>query len=94
MRTGKFMPVYGNAYQWASQAAAGGWTVGSTPAVNSVVVFPQWAFGSSVGHVAWVVQINGNRLRIQDYNWNYRGAVVTDHWVSIPAGTRFIYSDR
>lgn len=92
--TGKYMPVYGNAYQWATQAAAGGWTVGTAAAVNSVVVFPAGSFSSSVGHVAWVVAISGNQLRIQDYNWNWVGAHVTDHWVTIPAGTHYIYSDR
>lgn len=93
-QTGMFMAVLGNAYQWADQAAAAGWTVGSTPAVNSVVVFPANSFGSTVGHVAWVVDVSGGQLRIQDYNWNFRGAVVTDHWVAVPGGTRFIYSDR
>ena len=92
--TGRYMPVYGNAYQWAAQARSGGWTVGSSPAVNSVVVFPAGSFGSSVGHVAWVVAISGNRIRIQDYNWNWVGARVTDHWVTVPGGTQYIYSDR
>lgn len=93
-QTGMYMPVYGNANQFADQARAGGWTVGTTPAVNSVSVFPAGAFGSSVGHVAWVIGISGNTLHIQDYNWNYVGAHVTDHWVTIPAGTQYIYSDR
>ncbi len=93
-QTGMYMPVTGNAYQFADQASAGGWTVGDSPAINSVVVFPAGSFGSSVGHVGWVVDVNGSQLRIQDYNWNFSGATVTDHWVSIPGGTRFIYSDR
>lgn len=90
--TGLYMPVYGNAYQWANQARAVGWSVGTTPAVNSVVVFPAGAFGSSVGHVAWVVGLGNGTLHIQDYNWNWVGAKVTDHWVSIPGGTQYIYS--
>lgn len=92
--TGRYMPVYGHAYQWAAQARSGGWTVGSAPAVNSVVVFPAGSFGSSNGHVAWVVAVSGNSLRIQDYNWNWVGARVTDHWVTAPGGTQYIYSDR
>jgi surface antigen len=93
-RTGMYMPVYGHAYQWADQARAGGWTVGAAPAFNSVVVFPRGAFGSTVGHVAWVVEVSGSRIRIQDYNWGRVGARVTDHWVGLVNGTRFIYSDR
>jgi surface antigen len=92
--TGLYMPVYGHAYQWASQAANAGWHVSTAPALNSVVVFPAGSFSSSVGHVAWVVDYTSTTLRIQDYNWNGSGARMTDHWVSIPAGTQYIYSDR
>ena len=93
-RTGMYMPVFGHAYQFADQARAGGWTVGTTPARNSVVVFPRGTFGSTVGHVGWVVEVSGNRVRIQDYNWKWSGARVTDHWVTLVAGSQFIYSDR
>jgi len=93
-QTGRYMPVYGNAYQWATQAAAGGWTVGTTPATNSVAVFPAGAFGSSVGHVAWVIAVGSGTLEIQDYNWNHSGAHLTTHSVQVPRGTQFIYSDR
>ena len=72
----------------------GGWTVGTAAAVNAVAVFPAGAFGSSVGHVAWVIGLGTGTLYIQDYNWNWVGAHVTTHWVSIPSGTQFIYSDR
>ena len=47
-----------------------------------------------MGHVAWVVEVSGNRVHLQDYNWNRTGAHITDHWETIPAGTQFIYSDR
>lgn len=93
-RTGMYIPVTGNAYQWATQARNGGWTVGASPAVNSVAVFPQNTFGSQYGHVAWVTGVSGNTLAIQDYNWNGVGAQMTNHTVQIPVGTQFIYSDR
>jgi surface antigen len=92
--TGLYMPVYGNAYQWASQAANAGWHLSTAPALNSVVVFPAGAFGSAVGHVAWVIDYTSTSLHILDYNWNYVGAKVTDHWASVPSGTQYIYSDR
>jgi surface antigen len=91
-QTGLYMPVYGNAYEWADQARSAGWSVGSSPAVNSVVVFPAGSFGSDVGHVGWTVEVSGNQVRIQDCNWNWVGAQVTDHWVTMPPGTQFIYS--
>lgn len=93
-QTGMYMPVTGNAYQWADQARAGGWTVGSSPAVNSVVVLPRGSFGSQYGHVAWVINISGGQLQVQDYNWNWVGAIVTTHWLTPPSGTSYIYSDR
>jgi surface antigen/uncharacterized protein YraI len=92
--TGMYMPVYGNAYQWASQAQSGGWTVGAAPALYAVAVFPQGAFGSSVGHVGFVLSISGSSLLIADYNWNHVGAQVTVHWVTAPAGTQYIFGDR
>jgi hypothetical protein len=59
-----------------------------------VAVFPAGALGSSVGRVGFVVGLGTGWLLIYDYNWNHVGAVVTTHWVSIRAGTQFIYSDR
>lgn len=93
-RTGMFMPVTGHAYQWPAQARAGGWTVGTTPALNSVVAFPRYSFGSQYGHVAWVIGISGNRIYVEDYNWNSVGARITRHWVTVPTGSQYIYSDR
>lgn len=92
--TGLWMPLFGDAWRWADGARRAGWTVTSTPVVRSVAVFPKGAFGSSVGHVAWVEAVSGGRVRITDFNWNGRGARVTDHWVDIPDGSRFIRSDR
>ena len=93
-QTGKFMPVYGQPYQWAAQARLGGWTVGSKPEANAVAVFPRNAFGLPDGHVGWVTEVKGREVRIQDYDWNGVGATVTDHWVQIVPGTQFVYADR
>lgn len=92
--TGLWMPLFGDAWRWADGARRAGWTVTSTPVVRSVAVFPKGAFGSSVGHVAWVEAVSGGRVRITDFNWNGQGAQVTDHWVNIPDGSSFIRSDR
>ena len=92
--TGKYMPTTGDAWQWPSLLAGTGWTVGSAPALRSVAMFPRGAFNSPTGHVGWVVGIGNGTVRILDYNWNGRAGQVTDHWVTIPSGTRFVYSDR
>ncbi len=92
--TGKYMPAYGDAWKWPQSLRGTGWTVGTKPAVRSVAMFPKGAFNSRYGHVGWVVGVSGNRLRIMDYNWNGRAGQVTDHWVTMPPGTTFVYSDR
>lgn len=92
--TGLYMAVDGDAWQWAERAAASGWTVGTQPEANAVVVLPAGSYSSAVGHVAWVLDVAGDQVRVQDYNWNAAGARVTDHWLAIVAGTRFIYGDR
>lgn len=93
-QTGKFMPVYGQAYQWPGEAKLGGWTVGNRAELNAVAVFPRGTFGLPQGHAGWVVAVKGHQVRIQDYNWRGVGATVTDHWVQVVPGTTFIYADR
>ncbi len=51
-------------------------------------------FSSTASAQGWVVGIGNGTVRILDYNWNGRAGQVTDHWVTIPSGTRFVYSDR
>jgi surface antigen len=97
-QTGMYMPGFGDAWMWSGKARSRGWTVGTTPAVNSVVVFPKGynpPYSLTWGHVAWVIGIiPGNKLQVMDYNWNYKGAIVTNHTMVIVPGTQFIYSDR
>lgn len=58
---GKYLPNFGNAYQWATAAVNKGWTVppvSSAPQLNSIVVFPaNYISGEPNGHVAWVTKI-------------------------------------
>lgn len=50
------LPGMGNAQEWYGNAAASGYSVGSTPAANSIVV---WSGGrSGLGHVAYVDYVN------------------------------------
>ncbi|MDN6900736.1 CHAP domain-containing protein [Oenococcus sicerae] len=66
----------GNASQWASAAAADGFTVNNTPTVGSVVVFQAgqaWAGG--YGHVAVVTGVNGDgSIRITEGNFAGRSS--------------------
>lgn len=57
-----YIDVWGNADQWASSARANGWTVTSTVALHSIVVFQPGVQGASstYGHVAWVTAVYSN----------------------------------
>jgi surface antigen len=93
-QTGRYPAIRGDAWEWGGLARQAGWTVGTQAAVNSLAVFPRNAFSSPPGHVGWVEDVRNNQLRITDYNWNHRVGQITDHWVTVPAGTVYIYSDR
>lgn len=59
----------GNAGYWAIDAAYDGWTVTSTPQVNSIAVFPPGVDGAEYdGHVAWVTAVSGPQITISEMN--------------------------
>lgn len=68
----------GNANTWASQAAAEGYTVSSTPKVGAVA---QTSAGAE-GHVALVIAINGSQVEVQEMNYEGLGIVDT-RWTNI-----------
>ena len=67
---GQYPPNFGNAYSWASNAASNGWTVSATPQLNSIVVFQPGADGTDPvdGHVAWVTNISGATVTVDEMN--------------------------
>jgi peptidoglycan DL-endopeptidase CwlO len=59
----------GNAGYWGIDAAYDGWTVTSTPRVNSIAVFPPGVDGADyAGHVAWVTAVSGSQITISEMN--------------------------
>lgn len=60
----------GNAEYWAGNAGYNGWTVTAVPRVGSIAVFPPYANGAgAVGHVAWVVAVNGTSITVTEMNY-------------------------
>lgn len=73
---------WGNAYNWEYAAASlDGCRVDNTPAVGAVAVWRRgawievpgttnggWPAGYGTGHVAWVKEVNGDRITIEEYN--------------------------
>jgi surface antigen len=79
----------GDAKYWSTNAKARGWTVTTTPMVNSLVVFQPGAdlADPTYGHVAWVTAVNvgGNPSKFTVHemhftnglgNWDYRTTYV------------------
>lgn len=67
-KTGAKLPCLGNANTWYSVAAANGYSVGTTPRANSIVV---WNGTNGYGHVGFVEAVSGSTVYITDGNYDY-----------------------
>ena len=67
------LPVgYGNAITWGSIARANGHRVDMNPAVGSIAWFSAGVNGAGhMGHVAWVAEVHGDQVTIEEYNYDY-----------------------
>ncbi|MBI2589328.1 CHAP domain-containing protein [Candidatus Saccharibacteria bacterium] len=81
-----YMPYWGgvgNANQWPANAQAAGIPTGSTPKVGSVAI----SMGGAFGHSMWVEAVNGNIIRVSQYNFDLAG-----HYSEMTVnGSGFIY---
>ena len=91
--TGVYPRAFGDARYLATGAAASGWATGTTPRINSLVVFQpgQNGAGSPTGHVAWVEQVSGNQIYIGEMNAP-TPYVVTHRWMTPVSGVRYVYA--
>lgn len=67
-----YMPYWGghgNANQWPASAQADGIPTGSTPKANSVAI----SMGGFYGHSMWVEAVDGNMIRVSQYNYDLAG---------------------
>jgi surface antigen/uncharacterized protein YraI len=73
-RNGFKMPFYDNASGWAAKARARGYAVNSTPAPGAIAWDAPWAHGAGwAGHVAYVENLVGGSVHIEEYNWDDHG---------------------
>lgn len=59
----------GNGAQWGAVARSLGYRVANTPAVGSVAYYTDGVYG----HVAWVAEIVGGNIVVEEYNWIRNG---------------------
>jgi len=78
--TGVWPALFGDAYQWAADAAANGWSVGYVPRIGSVVVFQPGFDGAfwPTGHVAWVTEFYPDTGIVVISEMNFQGLGVVD----------------
>jgi surface antigen len=65
-RNGFDMPFNADAKNWGTSAAAH-YTVDGKPAVGAVA----WSDAGAFGHVAWVAEVSGSTVTIEEYNFHY-----------------------
>lgn len=62
--------AYGNANEWGHRARREGYRVDNTPAIGSIA----WSTAGTYGHVAWVSNVMGDQIEIEEYNYSYTEA--------------------
>ena len=60
--------AYGNANQWGYRAKREGYRVDQNPAIGSIA----WDASGQYGHVAWVSNVLGDMIEIEEYNYGIR----------------------
>lgn len=86
--THHWIPWLGNAYQWAYEAPAYGWTIADTPDPTgpSIMVFSPYSEGAGAyGHVAVVEHTNSDGS-VYTSNWNWDGLWATQSWMNFYPG--------
>ncbi|MGA8207320.1 MAG: CHAP domain-containing protein [Candidatus Dormiibacterota bacterium] len=64
--THAYIPWHANADGWIADDDV--YPLGSIPEVNSIVVFDPGGYYSELGHVAWVVAVNGAEFTVEEDN--------------------------
>lgn len=61
--------AYGNANEWGYRARREGYRVDNRPSIGSIA----WSTAGGYGHVAWVSNVMGDNIEIEEYNYDYKG---------------------
>ncbi len=84
--------VWGNAWQWTSQASWSGFKTGYYPVRGAIAVFQPYTEGAGwLGHVAYVTAVGSNGwFQVSEMNFPWWGRV-TYRWAHTGWGVSFIY---
>lgn len=88
--TGIELPNWGNAQDWFSNAQRAGYQTGSEVRAKSIAVWRDTA-GANVGHVAYIQDVQGDKVHRQEGNYKPNGSSVgqiRDDWPTISTITR------
>lgn len=64
---------WGNARDWLANARRDGFATGNTPRVGAIA----WTGRGALGHVAYVLAVNGSQVTVQDMNYAGLGVITT-----------------
>ncbi|HLR19185.1 MAG TPA: CHAP domain-containing protein [Staphylococcus sp.] len=85
---GKIGSTWGNANNWASAAAASGYTVNNSPSQGSIL---QSSTGA-MGHVAYVENVNSDgSITVSEMNYGQGAGVVTSRTISASQASSYNY---
>ncbi|WP_210135035.1 CHAP domain-containing protein [Staphylococcus sp. GDX8P80P] len=85
---GKIGSTWGNANNWATAAAADGYTVNNTPKAGAVMQTSQGAYG----HVAYVESVNADgSVKVSEMNYNGGPGVVSSRTISASQAGSYNY---
>lgn len=63
-KSGVELPKWGKPMDWYSDAKNAGYSVGTTPKANSIVVWESWASGGQGRNVGYVEKVDGNKIYV------------------------------
>lgn len=85
---GKIGSTWGNANNWASVAAASGYTVNNSPSQGSILQTSAGAYG----HVAYVESVNSDgSITVSEMNYGQGAGVVTSRTISASEASSYNY---
>lgn len=85
---GKIGSTWGNANNWASAAAASGYTVNNSPSAGAILQTSQGAYG----HVAYVESVGSDgSVTVSEMNYGHGAGVVTSRTISASQAASYNY---